>query len=97
MFFEEKLLNMSNENRRVCFVCEKRIDHLKRANVTVVNLKYIKQENKRQEFLRFFNKYDKQMSLDELVCKQHINQLNKLHKTSYFHEELLITKIRKIF
>ena len=26
------------------------------------------------------------MSLDEFVCKKHINKLNKIHKTSYFHK-----------
>ena len=78
---------MSDENRKLCFVCEKRIDILKRANVPVVKLKYNKQENKRQEFLLFFNKNDKQMSLDEFVCKKHINKLNKIHKISYFHKE----------
>ena len=38
-----------------CFVCKKRVDNLKRDNVTVVTLKYIQQESKRQEFLRYFN------------------------------------------
>ena len=78
---------MSDENRKLSFVWEKRIDNLKRANVPVVKLKYNKQENKRQEVLLFFNKNDKQMSLDEFVCKKHINKLNKIHKTSYFHKE----------
>ena len=27
------------------------------------------------------------MNLDEYVCKNHINKLNKKYKTSYFHEE----------
>ena len=30
---------------KLCFVCEKRIDNLKRDNVTVVKLKYIQQVN----------------------------------------------------
>jgi hypothetical protein len=78
---------MSDEKHKLCFVCEKRIDNLKRDNVTVVKLKYIKQVNKRKEFFDFFNKHEKNMNLDEYVCKNHINKLNKKYKTSYFHEE----------
>ena len=78
---------MANENRKFCFVCDKRIDHLKRANVPIVSLNYIKQEDKREIFLSFFQKNGKPMSLNEYVCKKHITQLNKTYKTSFFHEE----------
>ena len=78
---------MSDKKHKLCFVCEKRIENLKRDNVTVVKLKYKKQVNKRKEFFDFFNKHEKNMNLDEYVCKIHINKLNKKYKTSYFHEE----------
>ena len=55
---------MANENHKFCFVCDKRIDHLKRANVPIVSLNYIKQEDKREIFLSFFQKNGKPMSLN---------------------------------
>jgi hypothetical protein len=33
---------MENENPKFCFVCDKRIDPLKRANVPIVKLNYVK-------------------------------------------------------
>ena len=78
---------MEKENHKFCFVRDKRIDSLKRANVPIVKLNYIKQEDKRDIFLSFFQKNGKPMSLNEYVCKKHITQLNKTYKTSHFHEE----------
>jgi hypothetical protein len=51
---------MEKENHKFCFVCDslKRIDSLKRANVPIVKLNYIKQEDKREIF-RFFQKMEK--------------------------------------
>jgi hypothetical protein len=74
---------MANENHKFCFVCDKRIDHLKRANVPIVSLNYIKQEDKREIFLSFFRKNGKPMSLNEYVCKKHITQLNYLQKKGF--------------
>ena len=48
-------------------MCDKRIDSLKRANVPIVKLNYIKQEDKRDIFLSFFQKNGKPMSLNEYV------------------------------
>ena len=48
-----------------------------RENVKIVKLNYIKQIDKRQEFLRFFNKNEKHMGMNENVCKKHITKLNK--------------------
>ena len=67
---------MSDEKNKLGFVCEKRIDNLKRDNVTVVKLKYIKQVNKRKEHFDFLAKHEKNVNLDEYVCKNHINKLN---------------------
>ncbi len=53
----------------------------------IVKLNYIKQEDKREIFLSFFQKNGKPMSLNEYVCKKHIKQLNKTYKTSFFHEK----------
>jgi hypothetical protein len=68
---------MEKENHKFCFVCDslKRIDSLKRANVPIVKLNYIKQEDKREIFKKFFSKNGKTMSLNEYVCKKHITQL----------------------
>ena len=77
---------MSDEKHKFCFVCERRIDNLKRENVKIVKLNYIKQIDKRQEFLRFFNKNEKHMGMNENVCKKHITKLNKNFTSSYFYD-----------
>ena len=69
--------NVEKENHKFFFVCDKRIDSLKRANVPIVKLNYIKQEDKRDILSNFFQKNGKPMSLNEYVCKKHITQLNK--------------------
>ena len=75
-------------DHKYCFVCSKRVDHLKINGVTVVTLKYIQQESKRHEFLRFFNiTIDSVMSLnDETVCKSHITKMNRTFRSGYFYE-----------
>ena len=75
---------MEKENHKFCFVCDKRIDSLKRANVPIVKLNYIKQEDKRDIFLSFFQKNGKPMSLNEYVCKKHITQLNNWFSFKFF-------------
>ena len=86
---------MANENHEFCYVCDKRIDHLKRANVPIVKLNYIKQEDKRESF---FQKNRKAMSLNDYVCKKHITQLNKTYKISFIMRtpKIIITKTKKI-
>ena len=54
--------NVEKENHKFFFVCDKRIDSLKRANVPIVKLNYIKQEDKRESF---FQKNGKNMRLNE--------------------------------
>jgi hypothetical protein len=46
--------------------------------VPIVKLNYIKQEDKREIFLSFFQKNGKPMSLNDYVCKKQITQLNKI-------------------
>ena len=79
---------MPTGDHKYCFVCSKRVDHLKINGVTVVTLKYIQQESKRHEFLRFFNiTIDSVMSLnDEKVCRSHITKINRTFRSGYFYE-----------
>ena len=71
-----------------CFICNQRVDYLKKYGHKVVNLKYIKQESKRVEFLQFFNiNIEKPMNLNESVCKRHITKLNEHFKCGYFYNE----------
>ena len=56
---------METEKHKFCFVYDKRIDTFKRANEPIVKLNYIKQEDKRDIFLSFFQKNGKTMSLND--------------------------------
>jgi hypothetical protein len=40
--------------------------------VKILKLNYVKQIDKRQEFLRFFNKNEKHMGMNENVCNNKV-------------------------